>query len=176
MELYADPSEAHHFMHHKFPASVMAFGVISNEAHILPSNLFQLGLRLNSAGYTEVLEIVMKLWLEVVCIGRPYVFLQDSVAAHKAVVTQDCMSANMHNHITPNMWTPNSPDVNPLEYYMCLLVELESNQRSHNATDSLKAANTRVISSINTDHVTQRCHRFLTCIEVIIASEGSYIE
>lgn len=174
--LCADPSDVPHVMHTKFPASVMVLGVVSSEGHIMPPHFFQQGLRLNAAGYNEVLETVVKPWIDRVCDGRPYVFQQDSAPAHKAVVTQDWMAANLHDHITPNMWPPNSPDLNPLDYYMWGVVERETNQRSHNTTDSLKAAITRVMSKINKDHVMRACQRFRSRIEAIIAAEGGYIE
>ena len=40
-------------------------------------------------------------------------FQQDSAPSHKAIVTQDWLSENFHDHVTPNMWPPNSPDLNP---------------------------------------------------------------
>lgn len=43
----------------------------------MPSHFFEQTLRLNAAGYTEVLETVLKPWIDLVCDGRPYVFQKD---------------------------------------------------------------------------------------------------
>ena len=67
-------------------------------------------------------------------------FQQDSVTAHKARVTQKWMSANLHSHITPELWPPNSPDLNPLDYYVWGVVERDTNKHPHNNIDSMKSA------------------------------------
>ena len=41
--LCADPSEVPTVMHTKFPATVMVFGVVSNEEHIMPPHFFSTG-------------------------------------------------------------------------------------------------------------------------------------
>lgn len=51
------------------------------------------------------------------------------------------------------------------------VTERESNQRSHNATDTLKAAMTRVMTNINNDHM-RACQTFRSIIEAIIAGKG----
>lgn len=44
---------------------------------------------MNAAGYTEMLETVLKPLIDLVCDGWPYVFQQDFEPAHIAIVTQD---------------------------------------------------------------------------------------
>lgn len=51
------------------------------------------------------------------------------------------------------------------------VTERESNQHSHNATDTLKAAMTRVKTNINNDHI-RACQSFRSVIEAIIAGKG----
>lgn len=79
-------------------------------------------------------------------------FQQYSAPAPEAELTKDWM-ADLPNYITPNMGLPNLPDLNPIDYYMCSMVEWKINQHSHKVTDSLKAAITSVTCNINTDHV-----------------------
>ena len=100
-------------MHTKFPATVMVLGVVKNEGHVMPPHFFPQRLRVNAAAYIEVLEAVVEPWIDSVHGERPYVFQQDSAPSHKAMTTQDWMSENLHDHITPNMWLPSSPDLNP---------------------------------------------------------------
>lgn len=82
---------------------------------------------LKAAGYTELLEPVENPWIDLVCDGMPYVFQQGSTPAHKAVVTQDWIAANLHNHITPNMWPSNLPHLDPLDFYNWSVVEQGTN-------------------------------------------------
>lgn len=63
-------------------------------------HIYQQGFRLNAAYYTEVLETAVMQWIDILCTCRVCVFQQDSAPAHKAVVSQDWMAANLHYHIT----------------------------------------------------------------------------
>ena len=58
--LCADPSKVPRVMHTKFPVTVMALGVVSNEGHVMPPHFFLQGLRVNSAAYIDVLGTVVK--------------------------------------------------------------------------------------------------------------------
>ena len=65
------------------------------------------------------------------------------------MTTQDSMSENLHDHITPNMWPPSSTDLNLLDYYVWGIVEQETNIHPHNTLDSLKVAITRVMTHMD---------------------------
>lgn len=163
-------------MHTKFPVTVMVLGVVSNEGHGMPPYFFPQGLRVNAAAYIEVLETVVKPWIDSMRSERPYVFQQDSAPSHKAMTTQDWMAENLHDHITPNMWPPSSPDLNLLDYYVWGVVERETNKHPHNTIDSFKAAIIRVMTNINKDQLILTCKRFRTRIEAVIAAGGNFIE
>lgn len=92
-----------------FPASVMVLRVLCSEV-VMPPHFFQQRLRQYAAGNSEILEIVVKPWIDG---ERPYVFHPDSAPAQKCVVSQNWMEASLHDDITPNMWSSNSPDLNP---------------------------------------------------------------
>ena len=89
----------------------MILGVVSNEGHVMPPRFFRQGLRVNAAIYIAVLEATVKPWIDSVRGERPYIFQQDSAPSHKALTTQDWMSESLHDHITPNIWTPSSTDL-----------------------------------------------------------------
>ena len=46
----------------KFPATVMVFGVVSNEGHIMPLHIFEVGLKVNTKVYLHVLKSVVIPW------------------------------------------------------------------------------------------------------------------
>lgn len=94
-----------------FPASVMVLRVVCSEV-VMPPHFFQQCLRQYAATYKEVLERVVKPWING---ERPYVFQQDTAPTQKSVVTQNWMEVNLHDDITPTMWSSNSPDLNPCE-------------------------------------------------------------
>lgn len=114
--------------------TVMVLGVVSSKNQPRhPSSL-------NS---TELQEIFIKPRIDHVCYGRSAVL---SRTLH--LLTKMCWTTM----ITPNMWTSKSQDLNHFDYYICGFVKRVNNQRSHNTTDVLKAAITRIISNINTDN------------------------
>ena len=72
----------------KFPATVMVFGVVSSEGHIMPPHIFEVGLKVNTKVYLDVLKSVVIPWCNQVAGGRPWVWPQDSAPAHKSKETQ----------------------------------------------------------------------------------------
>ena len=43
----------------KFPATLMVFGVVSSEGHIMPPHIFEVGLKVNTKVYLDVLKSVV---------------------------------------------------------------------------------------------------------------------
>lgn len=72
--LCAYPSEVLTIIYTKFPATVMILRVVSNEGHMMPLHFFPEDLRINSPAYIEVLETVVKPWIDSMRNERPYVF------------------------------------------------------------------------------------------------------
>ena len=72
----------------KFPAMVMVFGVVSSEGHIMPPHIFEVGLKVNTKVYLDVMKSVVIPWCNQVSGGRPWVWQQDSTPAHKSKETQ----------------------------------------------------------------------------------------
>lgn len=171
-----DPSEVPRIMQNKFPASVMVLGVVSSEGHVMPPHFFPQGLRVNSAAYIEVLKTVVKPWIDSVRNGRLYVFQQDSAPSHKARLTQEWMAENFHDHVTPDTWPPNSPDLNPLDYYVWGVIEKEVNEHFHNTLDSLKATILSVMSNMSHEHLVTACRRFRSRVEAVIKADGGFFE
>ena len=46
----------------KFLATVMVFGVVSSEGHIMPPHIFKVGLKVNTKEYLDVLKSVVIPW------------------------------------------------------------------------------------------------------------------
>lgn len=104
------------------------------------------------------------------------VFQQDSAPSHKAIVTQDWLSDNFYDHVIPNMWPSNWPDLNPMVYYVWSIVERETNRHPHSTTAAQKAAIVQMMSKMNRDHLIAACGRFRARIEAVIEAKGGFIE
>ncbi|UYV65933.1 hypothetical protein LAZ67_3005915 [Cordylochernes scorpioides] len=171
-----DPLEIPVVMHTKFPASVMVLGVISSEGDVMPPHFFEKGLRMNADTYINVLETVVKPWMDMVAAGRKYVFQQDSAPAHKAKKTQSWLTLNVPSHWGPDIWPPNSPDCNPLDYYVWGVVERDVNKAPHTTIQSVKKAVHTVMTQMDKVIVAKACASFRTRLETVVANNGNYIE
>ncbi|KAK8374093.1 hypothetical protein O3P69_019943, partial [Scylla paramamosain] len=71
----------------------------------------------------EVLQTHVKPWIEEVAAGRPYVWQQDSAPCHTSRKSQKWLSDNFFDFVAPDVWPPNSPDLNPMDYFVWGAVE-----------------------------------------------------
>ena len=94
----------------KFPATVMVFGVVSSEGHIMPPYIFEVGLKVNTKVYLDVLKSVVIPWCNQVAGRRPCMWQQDSAPAHKSKETQawlqkECNDFVLFSHCPPPLPT-----------------------------------------------------------------------
>ena len=127
----------------KFPATVIVFGVVSSEGHIMPPHIFEVGLKVNTKVYLDVLESVVIPWCNQVATGRPWVWQQDSAPAHKSKETQAWLQ-ECYNFVPFSHCPPLLPDLNPLVYFVWSYIENITNMTSHNTKASLITSICRV--------------------------------
>ena len=80
-------------------ATVMVFGVVSCESHIMPPHIFEVGLKVNTKVYLDVRKSVVIPWCNQVAGGRPWVWQQDSAPAHKAKETQAWLQKECYDFV-----------------------------------------------------------------------------
>ena len=158
----------------KFPATVMVFGVISSEGHIMPPHIFKVGLKVNTKVYLDVLKSVVIQWCNQVASGRPWVWKQDSPSAHTSKETQAWLQKECYDFVTFSQWPPSSPDLSPLDCFIWSYVKNISNMTSHKTKASLIATIRRVFTELPPALVEKACSQFQ--IEAVIKAEGGYIE
>ena len=124
----------------KFPAMVMVFGVFSSESHIMPPHIFEVGLKVNTKVYLDVLKSLVIPWCNQVAGGRPWVWQQNSVLAYKSKETQAGLQKECYNSTNLLSLAPSSPNLNPLDYFVWSYFENITNMTSHNTKASLIAA------------------------------------
>ena len=52
-----------------------------------------------------------------------FIFQQDGAPAHRARETVELLKEVTPDFIQPNLWPPNSPDHNPVDYAMCEIMQ-----------------------------------------------------
>ena len=160
----------------KFPAMVMVFGVVSSEGHIMPPHIFEVGLKVNTKVYLDMLKSVVIPWWNQVAGGRSWVWQQDPSPAHKSKETQAWLQKECYDFIPFSYWTLSSPDLNLLDYFVWSYVENITNMTPHNTKASLITAIRRVFAELPPTHLEKACSHFRIRIEAVIEAEGGYIK
>ena len=144
-------------MKKKFPATVMVFGMVSSEGHIMPPLIFKVGLKVNTKVYLDVLNSVVIPWCNQVAGGRPWVWRQDSASAHKSNETQAWLQKECYDFVPFSHWPPSSPNLNLLASFVWSYVENITNMTSHNTKTSLIATIRRIIVELPLARVEKSC-------------------
>ena len=92
-----------------FPATVTVFGVVSSEGHIMPPHIFEVGLKVNTKVYLDVLKSVVIPWCNQVAGLRPWVWQQDSAPTHKFKETQAWLQKECYDFVSFSHWPPPPP-------------------------------------------------------------------
>ena len=146
----------------KFLATVMVFGVVSSEGHIMPPHIFEVGLKVNTKVYLDVLKSVVIPWCNQVAGGRPRAWQQDSAPAHKSNETQAWLQKECYDFVPFSHCPPFSPDLNLLVYFVWSYVKKSQPDCHHLA--SICRASVGV------------CGKGMLCIEAVMEAEGGCIE
>ena len=142
----------------------------------MPPHIFEVGLKVNTKVYLDVLKSVVIPWCNQVAGGRPLVWQQVSAPAHKSKETQAWLQKECNDFVPFSHWPPSSPDLNPLDYFVWSYVENITNMTSHNPKASLIAAIRRVFAELPPALVENACSQFWIRIEAMMEAEGGYIE
>ena len=153
------------------------FGGGGAEDHIMPPHIFEVGLKVNTKVYLDVLMSVVIPWCNQVAVGRPWVGQQNSAPAHKSKETQAWLQKRCYDFENFSHWpSSSSPNPNPLDYFVWSYVENIINITSHSTKTSLIAAIRRVFAELPPALVEKACFQFRIRIEAVIEGEGGYIE
>ncbi|XP_032687204.1 uncharacterized protein LOC116851661 [Odontomachus brunneus] len=174
--LARDPEDVPIIARTKFPVSVHVLGVVSSEGHVMPPHFFQKKETVTKEVYLHVLTKIVKPWIETVAAGKPYVFQQDGAPAHTSHLVQNWLSDKMDMFWSKEFWPPNSPDLNPLDYYVWSVIERVTNKSRHPNVTSLQTSIGAAFANIDKDALQRACQRFRMRIEAVIKAKGGYIE
>ena len=100
----------------------------------------EVGLKVNTKVYLDVLKSVVIHWCIQVACGRPWVWQQNSAPVHMSKETQN----ECYDFVPFSHWLLFSPNLNPLDYFVWSYVENITNMTSHSIKASLIAAIRRV--------------------------------
>ena len=174
--LAQSPFEVPRIMVAKFPLSVMVLSVISSEGDVMPPFFFEDKQGVNQEVYQKALTKHVFPWMKRIAQGRKFVFQQDGATCHTARPTIDLIKKHCTDLTYPNQWPPNSPDLNPCDYFLWGTVERMSNETGHSNRESLIAAIKSAHRRLKRSQVQTACSRFRRRVEMVIAADGGFIE
>ena len=160
-----------------FPMSLMVSVALSK---VGKSSVFfvEPGAKVNGAYYREKLLASMIPEMDRLTGYQPYVFMQDGARSHTANETVRFL--NQQRHLTllqPNMWPPNSPDLNPVDY--CVWSALERNVyrgRRFENTIEFKEAIFQEWEALPQAVINNTIDGFRSRVRLVIAENGQHIE
>ena len=153
----------------KFPVTVMVFGVVSSEGYIMPPDIFEDGLKVNTKVYLDVLKGVVIPWCNQVAGGRPWVWQQHSALAHKSKETQAWLQKECYDFVPSSHWPPPPPQPEPAGLLGLFI------RREHYQHD-LPQHQSQPDRCHPPALVEKACSQFRIRIEAVIEAEGGYIE
>ena len=156
----------------KFPAAVMVFGMVSSESHIMPPHIFEVSLKVNTKVYLDVLKSVVIPWCNQVACGRPWVWQQDSVPAHKSKETQAWLQKECYDFVPFSHWLPTPP----IRTRWITSFGHRSRTSPTSPPTTPKPAWLPPSAELLLALVEKACSQFRICIEAVIEAEGGYIE
>ena len=86
----------------------MVFGVVSSKGHFMPPHIFEVGLKVNTKVYLNVLKSVVIPRRNQLAGGRAWVSQQDSAPAHKSKDTQAWLQKECNDFVPFSHWPPPS--------------------------------------------------------------------
>ena len=108
---------------------------------------------------------------------QPYVFVQNGARSHTANETVRFL--NQQQYLTllqPNMWPPNSPDLNPVDYCVWSALKRNVYRGRFENTIELKEAILQEWEALPQAIINNAIDGFRSCSRLVIAEKGQHIE
>ena len=108
--------------------------------------------------------------------GDMLMFQQDSVPAHRAHATIKYLCQVIPEFISPDLWPPNSPDVNPVDYKIWGCVQEHVYQKPICDVDQLKQCLVKVWSDVQQTVVEAAISEWRKRLRACVHVKGHHFE
>jgi hypothetical protein len=107
-----------------------------------------------------------------------FIFQQDGAPAHTARLTQEWLSDNCPELLAKEEWPPNSPDLNPLDYYVwgAMLHKYQEHTPKPTTTTELKAVLQQIWDKLPQQSIENAVIAFRKRLQLCIQAAGGHIE
>lgn len=134
------------------------------------------GVKINAKYYRDVLLGEYLLPQIRAISGEYYIFQQDGAPAHRARETVQYLISETPEFITPGLWPPNSPDLNPLDYKIWGIMQERVYRTAVNDVDELKKRLLDVWASFDQRIIDQSINEWSKRLHLCIRARGGHFE
>jgi len=162
----------------KHPQKVMVLGVVGSDGQKCPIIFIDANEKINRQVYEGLLDTHVIPWAKATYPEGNFVFQQDGAPAHNATAIQAKLTEELGgpDHFwRKEMWPPQSPDLNPLDYSVWSVLQDEVQATSHPNPESLKARIVAAWEALEAANIIRTCKGFRSRVGAVIAAEGGYI-
>ena len=160
----------------KHPSSVMVFGLVSSDGNTMPPVFIPAGVKVNTETYVDMLCTKVKTWVDSHYPDGNYVFQQDGAPVHTSKKTQEWLTLNLAAFWSKEMWPPQSPDLNPLDYSVWATAEESACKTSHASVHKLKQSINTSWKKMSKAYIRKTCGAFRRRLKLSLAAGGGHIE
>lgn len=134
------------------------------------------GAKINSQYYIEeVLKPFLKNDALRLYPGNDYIFHQDSAPSHTSKVTREFMDQNM-NYISPEQWTPKSPDLAPMDYFVWGWMKSQIKRRKPTTLEGLKKVVKQCWADLPQELINNALQAWPRRVRKVHEAKGTHIE
>ena len=105
-----------------------------------------------------------------------FIFQQDSAPAHRAHATVEYLQLNTPQFISPELWPPNSPDLNPVDYRIWGCLQEQVYQKKLRDVDELKQRLVEVWSAFEQSIVDEAIDEWRIRLQACVRVKGHHFE
>jgi hypothetical protein len=121
----------------KAPLKQMVLRVIGSDDQKCSIVFVGTSEHINAIIYQDLLRQHVVPWIQRMYPDGNYVFQQDSAQAHTAQTTQQFLKETIAEFWTPADWQPYSPDLNPLDFSVCSILQEKAQATPHTSLAAL---------------------------------------
>lgn len=134
------------------------------------------GVKVNGQYYRDVMLKQEMLPAIRAISGDHYTFQQDNAPAHRARETIQLLSDETPDFISPSLWPPNSPDLNPIDYKIWGILQERVYRTRIETIDQLKECLYREWYNLSEGIISEAVHQWRRRLMACVREQGGHFE
>ena len=158
-----------------FPRGCMVWGGISAKGKTRLIFVDD-GVKINTTSYIEkILQPIFKFDIPRIFGADKYIFQQDSAPSHKSKKSQQFLTEKCE-FIEHKDWPSNSPDLNPMDYFVWGTMEMMLKKKKYRTFTGFKKSIKAVWEELPQDQIVRACREWYTRLKMVKEHDGGWIE